>query len=199
MHPNPAFQRGNRAWMEKLIDQIGFGMVFCTTPDGPRIAHTPMILTDNGNVQFHLARGNALSRHLCDTKALIVVNGPDAYISARWYEELNQVPTWNYVSVELEGIIQKIGQQELEALLEKFVNQHEKRVTGGIPWSMDKLSADRLKQLLESIYGFEMNIQAWRETLKLSQNKTKSERHSLRRGLEAQGSSQMADLMRENE
>ena len=40
MHPNQAFRTEDRALMETLIDEIGFGMVFATTPDGPRVAHT---------------------------------------------------------------------------------------------------------------------------------------------------------------
>ena len=35
MHPNPLFRSEDRALFEALIDEIGFGMVFLTTPDGP--------------------------------------------------------------------------------------------------------------------------------------------------------------------
>ena len=58
MHPNPLFRSEDRALLEALIDEIGFGMVFMTTPDGPRVAHTPLLSTEDGAVQFHLSRGN---------------------------------------------------------------------------------------------------------------------------------------------
>jgi len=80
MHPNPLFRSEDREVFEALIDQIGFGMVFLTTPDGPRVAHTPLMSTGDGAVQFHLARGNALTRHLDGATALVTVNGPDAYV-----------------------------------------------------------------------------------------------------------------------
>ena len=99
MHPNPAFRHDDRALFERLIREIGFGMVFAATPDGPRVAHVPLVSDGNGTVQFHLARGNALARHLDGMVALAVVNGPDAYVSPRWYgHDPNQVPTWNYVT-----------------------------------------------------------------------------------------------------
>ena len=41
---------------QALIDEIGFGMVFATTPDGPRVAHTPLQWTGDGAVHFHLAK-----------------------------------------------------------------------------------------------------------------------------------------------
>lgn len=64
MHPNPLYRTDDRALCESLIAEIGFGMVFAQTPDGPRVAHTPLLATGDGAVQFHLARSNALTRHL---------------------------------------------------------------------------------------------------------------------------------------
>ena len=58
MHPNPAFRHPDRALHETLIDEVGFGMVFAQTPDGPRVAHTPILSTGDGAVQFHIARAN---------------------------------------------------------------------------------------------------------------------------------------------
>lgn len=81
MHPNPLYRSDDSAADAALVGQIGFGMVFAATPDGPRVAHTPLLMTEGGAVQFHLARSNALARHLDGTTALIVVNGPDAYVS----------------------------------------------------------------------------------------------------------------------
>src|SRR5690606_19544323 len=81
MHPNPQFRSEDRQLLETLIEQIGFGMVFLTTPHGPRVAHTPLKSTGTGQVRFHLARGNALSGHLEGATALVTVNGPDAYVS----------------------------------------------------------------------------------------------------------------------
>jgi len=74
MHPNPAFRHDDRALLEALVDEIGFGMVFAQTPDGPRVAHTALLSTGDGAVQFHLARGNALAKWLAGGTALVVVN-----------------------------------------------------------------------------------------------------------------------------
>lgn len=196
MHPNPAFRGGDRALHETLIEQIGFGMVFAQTPDGPRVAHTPLLSTGDGAIQFHLARGNALSRHLPGSKALLLVNGPDAYVSARWYEDPDQVPTWNYVALEIEGPVRKMEREGLEALLEALVTRHEARIEGGTVWTMDKLTEANRERMLRSITGFEMEAQAWRDTLKLSQNKDEGERGRLVEALIGQGSIAIAEMMR---
>ena len=196
MHPNPAYRGGDRALQETLIDQIGMGMVFMQTPDGPRVAHTPLLSTGDGAVQFHLARGNALSRYLAGENALIVVNGPDAYVSARWYEDRNTVPTWNFVALELEGPIRKMAAEGTLAMLETLSQRHEGRVEGGTPWTMDELTDDRKRRLLSGIAGFEMEVRAWRDTVKLSQDDSASDRARVAEGLEANGSIAVAELMR---
>jgi transcriptional regulator len=198
MHPNSAFRHDDRALLESLLDEIGFGMVFAQTPDGPRVAHVPLLNTGDGAVQFHLARGNALARHLDGTTALAVVNGPDGYISPRWYPDggAEQVPTWNYVALELEGRVRKMDEDGLVGLITALSDKHEARISSGKPWTMDKLSDARRRGLISAIVGFEMEVQAWRETLKLGQNKTSADRAALATGLEDEGARGIAHMMR---
>ena len=196
MHPNAAFRHPDRALLETLIDEIGFGMVFAQTPDGPRVAHVALLSTGDGAVQFHLSRGNALAKHLAQSTALIVVNGPDGYVSPRWYSDAEQVPTWNYVALELEGRVRRMDADGTQALVSDLSDKFEARIATGKPWTMDKLPAARLRGLLAGIVGFEMEVQAWRETVKLSQNKDSAERERLAEGLESEGSMAIAQLMR---
>jgi len=196
MHPNSAFRHDDRALAEALIEEVGFGMIFLTTPDGPRVAHTPLHSTGDGAVQFHLSRGNALASHLHGATALAVINGPDGYVSPRWYDAADQVPTWNYVSIELEGPVRRMDQDGLAALLEDLSSLHEDRTADGAPWTMDQLSPDRRRQLMAGIVGFEMEVLAWRPTFKLSQNKPADERARVADGLEASGHPAIAQLMR---
>lgn len=195
MHPNPVFRRNDRALLETLIDEIGFGMVFATTPDGPRVAHVPLVSTGDGAVQFHLARGNALTRHIAGMTVLAVINGPDGYVSPRWYADQGQVPTWNYVALELEGRVRRMDGDGLLGHLEALAAREEARLDG-TPWTMDQAPADHVRKLMAGIVGFELEVLAWRETLKLSQNKPAEERERVAAGLEGQGASAIAALMR---
>lgn len=195
MHPNPQFRHPDRALLETLIEQIGFGMVFGSTPDGPRVAHVPLVSTGDGALQFHIARGNALTKHLDGMTVLAVINGPDGYVSPRWYADQTQVPTWNYVSLELEGRVRRMDSDGLLGHLEALSAREESRIAGK-PWTMDKSPPDYIRKLLAGIVGFEMEVLAWRETLKLSQNKPADERERVAAALEANGSAAIAALMR---
>ena len=195
MHPNPLFRSDDRQLFETLIDQIGFGMVFLTTPDGPRVAHTPLLSTGDGAVQFHLARGNALTRHLDGATALVTVNGPDAYVSPRWYDNRDTVPTWDYVALELEGRVRRMADEGLEAFLHAVIAKFESRVEGE-PWRAEESSEATWSGLFRAIVGFELEVQAWRPTLKLSQKKSATEREAIAAGHEANGNGAIATLMR---
>jgi len=196
MHPAAHFRSDDPALFEALIDEIGFGMVFATTPDGPRVAHTPLLSTGDGAVQFHLSRGNALTRYLDGMTALALVNGADGYVSPRWYADPAQVPTWNYVSLELEGRVRRMDEAGLLGLLEALSDRHEARIAAGEPWTMAKMPEEGLRKLLAGIVGFELEVQAWRPTFKLSQNKDAAERARVAEGLEVEGARAIAQLMR---
>lgn len=195
MHPNPAFRSDNGALLDALIDQIGFGMVFAATPDGPRVAHTPLLRGDDGAIRFHLARGNALTAHLDNAAALVVVNGPDGYVSPRWYADRDTVPTWDYVTLEMEGRIRRLDDEGLEGMLHRLITTHEGRIPGD-PWRAGECGEARWATLRRGIVGFEMEVLARRPTLKLSQKKSSAEREAIAAGLEAAGSPALAHLMR---
>jgi transcriptional regulator len=200
MHPNPLFRTEDRTLCRSLIDEIGFGMVLAATPDGPRVAHTPLLSTGADaekawGVQFHLARSNALARHLDGATALIVVNGPDAYVSPRWYDKRDTVPTWDYLALELEGRVLRMDDEGLETFLHAAIAKHEGKL-GGPPWLAEESSEKVWSGLFRGIVGFELEVLAWRPTFKLSQNKTAEERARIADGLDAAGSAALAHLVR---
>jgi transcriptional regulator len=202
MHPDPSFRpklapAAERAMLEALISEIGFGMIFFTTPDGPRVAHVALRSTWDGAVQFHLARSNALTKHLAGQNALAVVNGPDAYISPDWYEVDDQVPTWDYVSVEMEGPVRMMDADGLTALLDDLSAENEARLAPKKPWTRDKIDPVKFDKMHGAIVGFELEVKAWRPTLKLSQNKSPEIRERVAAQLEATGQKAMAHMIRQ--
>lgn len=197
MHPNSAFRPRQDDLAELLVREIGFAAIFAATPDGPRVAHAPVVLSDDRiTLQFHLARGNAVTRHLAGTTALAVVQGPDAYVSASWYEDADQVPTWNYVAIEMEGIVSKLDDAALIAQLDTLSASHEARVGANPPWTRDKMNPALFSKMTGAITGFELRITAWRPTIKLSQNKSAAERERVAAGVETTGHGALAQLMR---
>ncbi len=196
MHPNPLFRSDDREWLGTLIDRVGFGMVFLTTPDGPRVAHMHLLRAGEDRLRFHLARSNALTRHLDGARALVVVNGPDGYVSPRWYDDRATVPTWDYVALELEGSVRRLAYKELEDLLYRSIEDNENRL-GGEAWTAKETPQPMWDKLAGAIAGFEMAVEHWRPTLKLSQKKSTPERRRIAEQHAANGNEPLAAMMRE--
>ena len=196
MHPNPAFRLDDRAAMTAFIARTGFAHLFAMTPTGAAVAHAP--LTPAGDrLRFHLARANRLTPHLDGSTVLASVAGPQGYVSPSWYTRGgDQVPTWNYVAVEIEGVARRLDEAALVEQLDTLASLHEPRVAPDRPWSRAKLGEEALGKLLRSIVGFEIEITAMRGTAKLSQNKTPADRDGVIRGLRDGGDTALADAMR---
>jgi len=196
MHPNPLFRSEDRDFLDALIGEIGFGKVFLTTPDGPRVAHTPFVLKEGGRLCFHLARSNALTANLDGARALALVDGPHGYVSPRWYENRATVPTWDYVALELEGPVRKLADDELEALLHELIVKHEADL-GGEAWEASETPEDIWAALLKAIAGFELQTETTRPTIKLSQKKSSAELARIAEAHAANGNEALADMMRQ--
>jgi transcriptional regulator len=196
MHPNAAFRWEDRETLSAFAREIGFGMVFAATPDGPRVAHVPFVFLDEDRIGFHLARGNGLTRHLDKAEALLVVNGPDGYISPDYYGMDDQVPTWNYLALEMQGPVRKMSADELTAQVDALSAEQEGRLAPKPEWTRNKMSDGLFGKMLGGITGFEMMVTAWRSTAKLGQNKPAEARMRVADALEARGNKAVALLMR---
>ena len=197
MHPNPKFRWEDRDAMRGFATEIGFGTLFAATPDGPRVAHIPFVFLDDERIGFHIARGNGIVRGLEGNEALFVISGPDAYVSPDWYGLPDQVPTWNYLAIEMQGIPAKMDRETLIAQADALSRQHEHRLAPKPAWTRDKMAAGLFDKMLGGIVGFQMRITAWRGTAKLGQNKPADARAKVADALEARGQRAMALLMRD--
>ncbi len=172
MHPNQKF-----AWTETdellaFVQQRGFSIIVAMIDDQPRIAHGPVVVHRTPDrLHFHLAIANALTKQIDGKKVTVVTTAFDGYISPDWYVSDNQVPTWNYLSVETDGIARMMSKPELTAQLDNLSAEHEGQIDGKTPWTRDKMTDAAFAAMLNGIVGFELMISMVRGTAKLSQNK----------------------------
>jgi transcriptional regulator len=197
MHPNSAFRWDDPDALRVFAREVGFGTLFAATPDGPRVAHVPFVFLGEDRIGFHVARGNGIAKHLDGAEALFVVNGPDAYVSPDWYEmDNNQVPTWNYLAVEMQGAVRRMLQDELIAQVDALSAEQEGRLAPKPAWTRNKMNNGVFDKMTGAIIGFEMRVTAWRSTAKLGQNKPAEARARAADRLDEQGNKAVAHLMR---
>lgn len=193
MHPNRAFHWTDEQEMLAFVAQVSFATI-CV--DGPAVVHAPLAVAGPDRLLFHVSRSNAAADNLDRARAVASVLGPDFYVSPDWYGTPDQVPTWNYLSVEAEGPLRRLDEAELAALLDQLSADHEERLAPKKAWTRDKMSPGRFEAMLKAIVGFEMRIEALRGTRKLGQNKKPEERARVAHALAELGRTDHSGLMR---
>jgi transcriptional regulator len=170
-------------------------------PDGFRASILPMLFDpddgDCGTLRGHLARGNPQWREVEAAlaagearagAALVIFDGPDAYVSPSWYEEKRLtgkvVPTWNYVTVQAQGVIALHHEPEwLLPHVRRLVERHE--ATRADPWSVDDAPEDFIAGQARAIVGIELRIDRLEAKRKLSQNRSEADVAGTIEGLSA--------------
>jgi transcriptional regulator len=188
MHPNPAYRQQPEARALDFARERGFGTVTVAGPAGVLAAHVPFVMAE-GVLAAHMVRSNPLARHLKDgpATALMIVSGPDGYISPDWYGEDDRVPTWNYAAVHLRGQLRLLDADLLRTHLDRLSENFEARLAPKPIWKSGKMTPDVLARMMCQIVPVEMTIEAVDRTFKLSQNGADSSRLGAAAGLAAGG------------
>jgi transcriptional regulator len=197
MHPASIFHVAER---EPLLAQLRAQplVTLAAAPDGrPAVAQAPVVIHQAGEaleLHFHLARGNALAGFLAGGfRAVAVSLGSDAYISPDWYGAPDQVPTWDYLTVEAEGLVTVMDDAELVDLLDRLSAQEEAKLLPKPPWTRGKMSPGRFEAMLRGIVGAKLAVERLEGTFKFSQNKTGAQRAGV---VQALGENPMAALVK---
>lgn len=156
--------------LRALIAAHGFGLLVSHGPGGMQASHLPLVLEDD-LLLGHVARPNPHAAAFDGkTPALAIFQGAHGYISPRWYTSRDNVPTWNYEAVHLEGTIRAVSDPaRARDILTKLTRPYE--AGADQPWSLDDLAPSKLDGLLRGIIPFEMIITRWTGKRKMSQNR----------------------------
>ncbi len=197
MHPARLFKVEDRDTLLAFLREHPFVTLAASVGSRPMIAQAPVVvreLADELVIDFHLSRGNILAPHLVQGfRAVMLATGPDAYVSPDWYESADQVPTWNYLSVEAEGSVAVLNEDELIAQLDSLSQQEEVRLLPKPLWTRHKMAPGKFEALLRGIIGGRLFVDRLEGTFKLSQNKGEADRLGAAKGL---GKHPLAKMMR---
>jgi transcriptional regulator len=172
-----------------LITLAGSGLQANPIPFLVDAGPTPL-----GTLRGHVARANPLWRDaLADTEALIVFQGPQAYISPSMYPSKaatgKVVPTWNYVTVQARGRLRAIDDAAwVRGIVERLTQTHE--AARPVPWAVSDAPGDYIETMLRAIVGIEIELTALQGKWKVSQNRDAADRQGVVYGLEQQARAQ---------
>lgn len=194
------FAESDLAALDALISRDAFVTLITVGEDGqPFASHLPVLYRRHGEqiaVEGHWAKPNPQASH-GDT-ALVIVQGPHAYVSPTWYADPGkQVPTWNYAVAHLRGPIERYDDPaQLEATVAELAAKYESAL--GSDWRYPASAPGKLAEL-RGIVGFRIAVNEVAMKFKLNQNHPPENVAGAADALAALGgeAAEVAGLMRE--
>ncbi|CAM5184300.1 transcriptional regulator [Alishewanella longhuensis] len=126
---------------------------------------------NKGVLYGHLARQNPHWRQISQQPVLITFSGPHSYISPRWYQTEQAVPTWNYAVAQVQGLAELVDPATTLARLAMQVAKYEP----DLALAMEKMPAAYQQQLAAGIVGIKVTITEVTGKLKLGQQRSKAD------------------------
>lgn len=162
-----------------FIRENSFGILVSVKDGAPAGTHIPLLLEKEADgreiLMGHISRGNEQKYALSDgAKVMVIFPGPHAYISPRWYTQMN-VPTWNYIAVHVYGTVKIVEGEELHAALRRLMDHYEHLLPQ--PVKVEEIPEKTYQENFRGIVGFKIYIDEIQAAYKLSQNRDEQSYH----------------------
>jgi transcriptional regulator len=199
---SPSYNRiEDRAELLAFMRANGFVLLVTGTGGTLHASHLPAVVRERDGkfvLDMHMARNNPQWQEFFDEEVLVVFSGPHAYVSPRWYEEQERVPTWNYAAVHAYGVPKLIVEKE-----RKHESQRDLVARLDPQWlpRFDSLRQEYVDRMLDGIVNFEIPVTRLETRWKLSQNRTRREQELIAAQLEKSphsGDRELAALTRKH-
>ena len=198
----PAHFAMDDAAVQQLLAEHGAGDLVTVTPQGLVATMLPFVYDPDagphGALLGHVARTNEHWRLPAIGEALVILRGPDAYVTPSWYaskaEHGRVVPTWNYVTAHVHGeLVVHDDVEWLDMLVRRLTEKHE--AGRAQRWSVDDAPPAFTAGQLRAIVGVEVRISRIEAKAKLSQNRPAADIDGVVEGLRADGDATMAEAV----
>src|SRR5690606_10303616 len=104
-------------------------------------------------------------------ECMIIIAGPQGYVSPGWYDTSPAVPTWNFAVAHLYGVPEILSDEENLRVLDRLVAYFEEPLPE--PYLMDRTleNAEYAARIVHGTVGFRMRVTRFVAKDKMSQDK----------------------------
>lgn len=168
------FDRFGPADVRDLIAEFPLAWVCARGGDGAPSSLLPLLGdydADGGLIDLvgHLSRRSPLLPALTkEPQALVLVQGPQGYVSPEHAGRRDWAPTWNYAQLRIEAQV-RFTPEDTEEAVRRLVEAME---TGRArPWALEDMGP-RSQAMMRQIVGFRARVTTVRGRFKLGQDET---------------------------
>ena len=184
MYSPPYNRVEDRKELLAFMQANGFALLVTATGGAPMASHLPVVVADGDQgivIHSHMAKNNPQWQEFFEDEVLVVFWGPHAYVSPRWYEAKERVPTWNYAAVHAYGKVKVTAERAA-----KHASQRRLVELLDPQWlpKFDALRPEYVQSMLDGIVTFDIAVTRIETRWKLSQNRGRREQELIAAELE---------------
>ncbi len=196
---SPAYNRlEDRAELLAFMRHNNFPALVTGLGGSLHASHLPTMIHEAGDkivIDMHMAHNNQQWHEFFDEEVLVIFTGPHGYVSPRWYEDTERVPTWNYTAVHAYGVPKIIEERAAKYASQRRLVEHMD--PQWLP-KFDALSEKYVTGMLNGIVNFQIPVNRIETRWKLSQNRGRGEMERIAAALVEAGDTALAKLHREH-
>lgn len=175
MRPNPDYAFDDAEGIRALVRENPWATIVSFVPGkGLVSSHYPILLDEDADgiaIVSHVGRPDERLHELGQHEAMVIVYGPQGYVSPSWYDTSPAVPTWNFAVAHLHGTPEILSDEENLQVLERLVAHFENPLPE--PYLMNRTleNADYAARIVHGTVGFRMRVDRFEAKEKMSQDK----------------------------
>lgn len=175
MRPNPDYALDDVETIRALVAENPWATIVGFVPGKGLVAsHYPILLDESADgivLLSHVGRPDERLHELGSHEAMVIIYGPQGYVSPSWYNASPAVPTWNFAVAHLYGTPEILSDAENLQVLERLVEHFESPLPE--PYLMNRTleNADYAARIVHGTVGFRMRVDRFEAKEKMSQDK----------------------------
>ncbi len=175
MRSNPDYAFEDADGIRALVRENPWGTIVSFVPGKGLVAsHYPLLLDEDAEgivLVSHVGRPDERLHELGAHEVMVIVYGPQGYVSPSWYDASPAVPTWNFAVAHLHGTPEILSDAENLEVLDRLVAHFEAPLPEPYLMRSTLENAAYAERIVHGTVGFRLRVDRFEAKEKMSQDK----------------------------
>jgi len=175
MRHTPDYALDDTDAVRALVRENPWGTIVSFVPGKGLVAsHYPLLLDEDAEgivLVSHVGRPDERLHELGAHEVMVIVYGPQGYVSPGWYDASPAVPTWNFAVAHLHGTPEILSDDENLRVLDRLVAHFENVLPEPFLMRGTLENSDYAERIVSGTVGFRLRVDRFEAKEKMSQDK----------------------------